>query len=95
MVVIIRALIWKPKNIKHIARHNVNINEVEEITRRFNIPKPAPQKRLILVGETEAGRILELVLVPKGKERYYPLTAYDASPEMIVMYKRRKEVNEK
>ena len=95
MVVVIRRLIWKPKNVKHIARHGVSLNEVEEVTRRFNVPKSAPQKRLILIGETDAGRILELVLVPKGKGRYYPLTAYDASPAMAAMYKRRKGVKER
>lgn len=94
LVVIIRRLIWEPANIRHMARHNIDPNEVGELHKNFHILKPAPKKRLILLGETETGRVLELVLVPKGKGIYHPLSAYEASPEMTALYKRKKGVND-
>lgn len=90
MVVIIKQLIWEPNNRKHIARHKVTQDEVEEVLRNFHIVKPTYQKRLMVLGETDTGRVLELVIVPKGKGSYYPLTCYDVNSDMRKLYKRKK-----
>ena len=90
MVVIIKQLVWEAANIRHIARHSINRDEVEELIRNHHLVKPAPQKRLVLLGETDTGRILELVLIPKGRGRYYPLTCYDANVGMTALYKHIK-----
>ncbi len=90
MVVIIKKLIWELANTRHIARHHVNRDEVEELMRNVYFAKPALHKRVILLGETDMGRVLELVIVPKGRGRYYPLTCYDANKDMVALYKRMK-----
>lgn len=94
MSIIIRRLIWEPTNIKHIAtKHNVIPEEVEEVGKGYHLVRQALKKRLIMVGQTDTGRVLEIVLQAKGRGVYYPVTAYDASPPMKVTYLRRREAN--
>lgn len=73
-----------------VRRHNVTPDEVEELRRNYYVAKPAPKKRLILLGETDAGRVLEIVLVSKSKGLFYPVTAYDASAGEVALYRRKK-----
>jgi hypothetical protein len=87
----IRKLIWDYRNIKHIARHNVDPEEVEKVV--FGNPLPERGKilkRLVLIGETEGKRLLEVVLQNHGEGEWYPLTAYDASEEKKAVYTRER-----
>jgi uncharacterized DUF497 family protein len=90
--VIIRRLIWDARNKKHIARHHVVPDEVEEVVFFGN---PLPDKgdthnRLVLIGETQGARILEVVLQNRGEGLWYPVTAYDASEEKKAVYRRER-----
>jgi uncharacterized protein len=87
----IRRLIWDARNKRHIARHNVDPDEVEDVV--FGNPFPARgkrRKRLVLVGKTEGERVLEVVLQNHGGGEWYPLTAYDASEENEAVYTRER-----
>ena len=53
MGIIIRRLVWEPKNIKHISRHNIIPEEIEEMRTGFKLIRATYNKRLILIGETE------------------------------------------
>jgi uncharacterized protein len=72
---------WDDANIEHIAEHNLEPQEVEEAFYHRNIPAPAynvpSEKRLGLIGATDAGRIHYVVYTKRaGKIRV--VTARDA-----------------
>lgn len=84
----IRKLIWDAWNIQHIARHHITQDEVEEICHGFHIILRGQKKgRLILIGETEAKRIIGVVIETKGGEIYYPVTAYETDKQDTTLYK--------
>jgi uncharacterized protein len=87
----IRKLIWDARNKRHIARHNVDPEEVEDVV--FGNPFPERgkiRKRLVLVGKTQEKRVLEVLLQNHGAGEWYPLTAYDASEEKKAVYIRER-----
>jgi uncharacterized protein len=87
----IRRMIWDYRNIRHTARHNVDPDEVEEVVFGNPLPKHGQKgKTVVLIGETKAGRLLEVPLHNRGKGRYYPITAHDAGYEATVVYKRER-----
>ena len=90
--VIIRRLIWDARNKRHIARHNVDKEEAEEVVFFGN---PLPDRgdtfnRLVLIGETQGERLLEVVLQNRGEGLWYPVTAYDAGEEKKAVYTRER-----
>jgi hypothetical protein len=87
----IRKLIWDYRNIRHIARHNVDPDEVEEVVFGNALPKRGQKgKTIVLIGETSEGRLLEVPLHNRGEGRYYPITAHDAGHEAKVVYTRER-----
>ena len=75
----IRQLIWDEWNIAHIARHDVLPDEVEEVCQSQHVEHEAYGGRVMVIGRTQAGRMLSVVLAPYGEGIYYPVTARDAS----------------
>jgi uncharacterized DUF497 family protein len=75
----IAQLILDVTNIPHIARHQVNPDEVEQACQQLLATFPGKSGRILVVGKSQAGRILSLVLAPKGDGVYYVVTARDAS----------------
>ncbi|OGM14650.1 hypothetical protein A3D84_00155 [Candidatus Woesebacteria bacterium RIFCSPHIGHO2_02_FULL_42_20] len=47
-------------------------------------------ERIILVGPTKSGRMLAIILASKGRDKYYPVTAYTASRRMRKNYEGEK-----
>lgn len=86
MVLKLKRLIWDEKNLSHIAKHSITISEVNEVFSRYHLVEPTKQKRKVITGETDDGRIIEVPVTGKGKRRYYPLTAHDASPKQAQIY---------
>ena len=88
----IRRLIWDERNIRHIARHNVDKEEVEDAVFFGNpLPKHGQKgKTVVLIGKTGEGRLLEVPLHNRGEGVYYPITAHDAGHEATVVYKRER-----
>ncbi len=81
-----RNLVWDGWNIEHIARHNVTREEVEEVCLGRCIVREGYRQRIMLVGPTELGRMLAVVLEPRANGRFYPMTAYTASRRMRRTY---------
>lgn len=79
---------------KHIARHNVAPEEVEEICHGDPIVQTGKKGRKLIIGPTKQKRIVLVVLDHEGKGRYYPVTARDASRKERKLYKQEKEVQE-
>jgi uncharacterized DUF497 family protein len=74
----IDGLSWDDKAEDHIARHNVDIDEVEEAVRNIRYAKRSAGY-LLLIGQSDAGRFLTVVLDHEGDNFWYPVTARDAS----------------
>jgi uncharacterized DUF497 family protein len=74
----IRKLIWDPWNVQHIARHDVRPQEVEEVCHNRYIVRNAKYGRLMLIGVTDLGRTLVVVLAREDEDVYYPITARPA-----------------
>ncbi len=78
----LRRLIWDHWNIAHIARHGVTPEEVETVCNgELVLYKQSYKERLMLLGETPAGRVLAIVIGPVPGApigTYYPFTARPA-----------------
>lgn len=75
----IRKLIWDDWNVEHIKEHKVSVDEVEEVCQKAEKSLKTYQRRLIVLGKTKKKRFLTIVLTPKTKNKYYVVTARDAS----------------
>lgn len=90
-MLLVQKLIWDSWNVRHIARHQIIPDEVEEICHGMPIVLRGQQKgRLVLIGSTYEKRILAVVLEARGHGSYYPITAYPANVQDIALYNRLK-----
>ena len=79
-MLIVRQLIWNSWNTEHIARHEVALEEVEEICDQDPVTSETYGGRIRVIGRTEAGRILTAILSPQQEDGvYFPITARTAS----------------
>lgn len=82
MVLIIKKLVIRERNVRHFAKHFVSEEEVREVFNKWHFVEGSkmqdiPEKRWIVIGETDDGRILEVPLRGLGNGKYFPLTAYE------------------
>lgn len=68
-------------NLEHIARHNVEPEEVVEVALSGHYTKRARGGTYLLVGQTQAGRYLTVIVAPRGGNIYYVVTARDSTRE--------------
>ena len=87
----IRRLIWDDWNTAHIARHAVVPDEVEEVCRGDFIMREGHSERIMLIGPTEAGRLLAVILSDEGEDTYYPVTARPASRQERRLYRHERD----
>ncbi|HZU03762.1 MAG TPA: hypothetical protein VFA10_29125 [Ktedonobacteraceae bacterium] len=86
-MVYIARLVWDSQNVPHIARHDVVPEEVEEVCHGRHIASQTYKKRILIIGPTQSGRMLAVVLDrTKKKNVYYPVTARPASKREIREY---------
>ncbi len=71
-------LVIEPERVDHIARHYVNVEEVEEVIFGAPFIRKARQGRYHIIGQTEAGRYLAVFVAPRGNGIYGLVTARDA-----------------
>jgi uncharacterized protein len=79
MALYIRRLIWDSWNVPHIARHEVTPDEVEEVCHGRYVTLAGYEGRVLVLGPTQAERMLVAVLEPVERGVYYPVTARPAS----------------
>ncbi len=87
----IKKLVWDSWNVEHIARHDVTQDEVEQMAKGDVLVQIGKKGRTALIGPTNSGRILRVILDPEGKDIYYPVTAHTASKKDRSLYKQEKE----
>ena len=80
----VNGLIWDDWNKKHIARHRVTIEEVEEVFLGTFRAVESHRKRIQISGSTRSGRKLTIILSPEDRnltpyenDMYYPITAFE------------------
>ena len=81
-------LVWDSFNSTHIVKHNVTQAEVAEAYQNRLEVSETKKGRLLLVGKTNSGRWISVVLANKGNGTYYPVTARDSDK------KERRQANE-
>ncbi len=73
----IDGLAWDEDAEEHIGRHNVTVQEVEDAVQNIRYAKRS-REHLLLIGQTDEGRYLVVVLDYEGSGYWYPVTARDA-----------------
>jgi len=86
---LIKNLIWEAWNIEHIARHNVRVEEIEQICKSVHLLNKWKNKMYRVIGQTANGRYLTIFLAPRGRNNYYPVTARDSTLREKKAYKSR------
>lgn len=81
-------LIWDEWNKKHIVKHGISIEEVEEVFQGKYEAVKSYRRRIQVSGSTESGRKLTIILSPEDRELkqyengvYYPITAFEEEVE--------------
>ena len=88
--IIIRKLIWDKFNVEHIKKHNVTVNEVEEVAKNIITHKKAKLGRYLIMGRVGV-RIISVAVNKQGAGIYYPATPRDsARKERKVVYEKEK-----
>lgn len=88
-MIFVRKLVWDAWNVAHIARHRVVPEEVEQVCYAKPFTSETYNNRLRVIGATQDGRILTIILAPSGKsEVYYPVTARPADRKERALYTR-------
>jgi len=78
-----------PDREDHIARHGVTPDEVREVISGAFLVERTRWERMLLIGQTEAGRYLALVVAPNEEGGYSLITARDADDSERRRYRRR------
>ena len=87
----VRRLLWNSWNVRHIARHEVTPEEVEQICHRDHTVLAGHTGRIVLIGVTKGKRTVAVILESQGTEGvYYPVTARPASRKERHYYQQQK-----
>jgi uncharacterized DUF497 family protein len=91
-VTIIKALVWEPEiNVAHIAeKHRISVAEVEAACFGSPVFATGYAGRLRVIGPTDGGRMLAVILAAKGGGVYYPVTARPASRRERELYRQER-----
>ncbi len=83
-------LIWDDWNVEHIERHNVTPDEVEQVAFNYTskIRKGKGKQIYYILGQTEAGRYIFIVLKEYRRGVGRPITAREMSGKERKLYQR-------
>mgnify|MGYP003891328523 CR=1 FL=1 len=80
----VEGLVWDEWNKKHIAKHKLSVDEVEEVCQGNYEVIESYRKRILILGKTRKGKVLAVVLSPEDRDLkpygngvYYPVTAFE------------------
>ncbi len=82
-------LIWDERNDDHIARHGVEPSEVEEVAQNTPFVTRGRRGTYRLIGQTDAGRLLTVIVARDEGTLFYVVTARDADDRERRAYRRR------
>lgn len=81
---------WDAANREHVARHDVTPQEAEEVIlgepldMELQVEESSEEARILVLGETAAGRILQLVVTHRGNN-IRVISGWDA-PRQLKLY---------
>lgn len=84
----IRRLRWNEWNIKHIQRHRVSQDEVEDVCYSKHFAIKSGRGKMALWGQTAAGRYLLVILVIEDYGDHYPISARDMDEREKKQYRK-------
>ena len=84
----IEGLVWDEEAEDHIARHGVVFSEVEEAVANIRYAKRS-RGCLQVIGQTEAGGYLTVILGEEDDHFWYPVTAWPATDKEKRLIRRR------
>ena len=80
---------WNDWNEDHIARHRVEPSEVEEVVfHRSHHLARIRDDRYLVIGRTDSGRLLSIIVDRDGGAVFFVVTARDAAPKERRLYLR-------
>jgi uncharacterized protein len=82
---------WTDDSERHIARHEVTPEEVEQSTNRPFYTMPGRDGTTLLFGQTYAGRYLLVVLAQADDGRRYVITARSMTVSERHVYKKKAQ----
>jgi hypothetical protein len=75
----------------HIYEHNVTEDEIEQVLRGAGEDLPAREGSRMKLGQTAAGRYLQVIYVPdEGGESVFVITAYEMRGKAKIAFRRRQ-----
>ncbi len=83
-------IVWDTWNKKHVLKHGVKKNEIENALRGDIYVKRMGEVYGII--GNSFGRILFIVLAERGGNKVYPITARDADASMKKLYKKKVRI---
>lgn len=90
--IVVKKLIWvESRNLRHIRKHNITKDEVEEAGRNLIYHQQGRRGLYLAVGRSKL-RLIFLVLSREGAGKYYLVTARDAGKnERKIVYGKEKK----
>ena len=86
----IRDILWDDENVKHIRKHGVDTDEVEQVAfGKYVARRERGENRYSLYGQTDEGRYLFIVVDHEGHGVYYVVTARDMDRRERQSYERK------
>lgn len=82
----VNRLDWNDNRREHIVRHRVSVEEVEDVAFGKHYAVRTRQGRYRLIGQTESGRYLVVILEPAEYDWFDPITARDATQNERRLY---------
>ena len=82
---------WTDDSERHLARHHVTPEEVEQCTNRPFYTMTGRDSTTLLFGQTHAGRYLLVVLSVAGDGRWYVVTARTMTVSERHLYKKKAQ----
>lgn len=86
----INGLLFDDWNEEHIACHYIEPEEVEEVCLARPYVSKTHEGKLRVIGQTDDGRYLTIILASRGQGFYYPITERDATDSERRLYQRKK-----
>jgi hypothetical protein len=80
---------WDDDSVDHIALHQVEPDEVEEVLRGRYLLERGRQGRYRILGQSDAGRYLFVVMARRRSYAYRVVTARDMTPSERKRFKRK------
>lgn len=82
-------LIWDGWNRKHIKKHSVSVNEVEQAVNNILTHRAGYDGRIILIGRS-GDRLLAMIMSLQENHKFYVVTARDADrKERRLVYEKK------